>query len=237
MLDVRSRAGVIAVTTSAAVLVGLPVVAFGQVPGVPQVVGGVTETADSLVQAPVAPPPLPAPAPAPAPAPVPAAPAPAPAPQVQAPAPPSAAPKPAAQAPAAQAPAAQAPAASNPGSAQARSAGTATGSSGGSAKASARRSATAADRSSKGDGRRDERAKAMASGDAGQAPTEQSAAGSEPAFASQGVDELPDDASPANLPFTGLQLALMAIIGVAALVVGVALRRGVLRSQRAGIVP
>jgi hypothetical protein len=232
MLDVRSRAGVIAVTTSAAVLVGLPVVAFGQVPGVPQVVGGVTETANSLVQAPVAPPSLPAPAPAPAPAPVPAAPAPAPAPQVQAPAPPSAAPKPAAQAPAA-----QAPAASNPGSAQARSAGTATGSSGGSAKASARRSATAADRSSKGDGRRDERAKAMASGDAGQAPTEQSAAGSEPAFASQGVDELPDDASPANLPFTGLQLALMAIIGVAALVVGVALRRGVLRSQRAGIVP
>ena len=230
MLDVRSRAGVIAVTTSAAVLVGLPVVAFGQVPGVPQVVGGVTETANSLVQAPVAPPSLPAPAPAPVP--VPAAPAPAPAPQVQAPAPPSAAPKPAAQAPAA-----QAPAASNPGSAQARSAGTATGSSGGSAKASARRSATAADRSAKSDGRRGDRAKAMASGDAGQAPAERSAAGSEPAFASQGVDELPDDASPANLPFTGLQLALMAIIGVAALVGGVALRRGVTRAQRAGIVP
>jgi hypothetical protein len=230
MLDVRSRAGVIAVTTSAAVLVGLPVVAFGQVPGVPQVVGGVTETANSLVQAPVAPPSLPAPAPAPT---VPAAPAPAPAPQVQATAPPSAAPKPAAKAPAA-----QAPAASNPGSAQARSAGTATGSSSGSAKASARRSATAADRSAKGDGRRGDRAKATASGDAGQAPAEeQSAAGSQPAFASQGVDELPDDASPANLPFTGLQLALMAIIGVAALVGGVALRRGVLRSQRAGIVP
>ena len=230
MFDVRSRAGVIAVTTSAAVLVGLPVVAFGQVPGVPQVVGGVTETANRLVQAPVAPPSLPAPAPAPVP--VPAAPAPAPAPQVQAPAPPSAAPKPAAQAPAA-----QAPAASNPGSAQARSAGTATGSSGGSAKASPRRSATAADRSGKGDGRRGERAKAMASGDAGQAPAERSAGGSEPAFASQGVDELPDDASPANLPFTGLQLALMAIIGVAALLGGVALRRGVTRAQRAGIVP
>ena len=230
MLDVRSRAGVIAVTTSAAVLVGLPVVAFGQVPGVPQVVGGVTETANSLVQAPGAPPSLPAPAPAPVP--VPAAPAPAPAPQVQAPAPPSAAPKPAAQAPAA-----QAPAASNPGSAQARSAGTATGSSGGSAKASPRRSATAADRSGRGDGRRGERAKAMASGDAGQAPAERSAGGSEPAFASQGVDELPDDASPANLPFTGLQLALMAIIGVAALLGGVALRRGVTRAQRAGIVP
>ena len=231
MLDVRSRAGVIAVTTSAAVLVVLPVVAFGQVPGVPQVVGGVTETANSLVQAPVVPPSLPAPPPAPAP--VPAAPAPAPAPQVHVPAPPSAAPKPAAQAPAA-----QAPAASNPGSAQTRSAGTATTSSSGSAKASARRSATAADRSAKGEGRRGDRARAMASGDAGQAPAEeQSAGGSEPAFASQGVDELPDDASPANLPFTGLQLALMAIVGLAALVGGVALRRGVLRSHGAGIVP
>jgi hypothetical protein len=80
--------------------------------------------------------------------------------------------------------------------------------------------------------------KARASGDAGRAPAEeQSAGGSAPAFASQGVDELPDDASPANLPFTGLQLALMAIVGLAALVGGVALRRGLLRSERAGIVP
>jgi hypothetical protein len=217
MLNVRSRAGVIAVTTSAAVLVGLPVVAFGQVPGVPQVVGGVTETANSLVQTPVVP--APAPAPAPVPAPAPAAPAPAPAPQVQA-------------------PATQAPAASNTGSAQARSAGTATKRSGGSARASARRSAKAADRSAKREGRRGDRAKAKASGDAGSTPAEeQSANRSELALASQEADALPDDASPAKLPFSGLQLALMAITGLVALVGGMALRRGVLRSQRAGIVP
>jgi hypothetical protein len=231
MLNVRSRAGVIAVTTSAAVLVGLPVVAFGQVPGVPQVVGGVTETANSLVQTPMVP--APAPAPAHVPAPAPAAPAPAPAPQVQAPAPPSAAPTPAAQAPAT-----QAPAASNTGSAQARSAGTATKRSGGSARASARRSAKAADRSAKREGRRGDRAKAKASGDAGSTPAEeQSANRSELALASQEADALPDDASPAKLPFSGLQLALMAITGLVALVGGMALRRGVLRSQRAGIVP
>ncbi len=232
MLNVRSRAGVIAVTTGAAVLVGLPVVAFAQVPVVAPVVNGVTDTANSIVQTPVAPPSLPAlPAPVPAPPQAPAVQAPAPAPQFQAPAHPSA-PKPAAQAPAA-----QAPAASNPGSAQVRSAGTATKRSGGSGRASAHSSAKAAGRSAKGEGRRGDRAKAKASGDAGRAPAEeQSAGGSEPAFASQGVDELPDDASPANLPFTGLQLALMAIVGLAALVGGVALRRGVLRLQRAGIV-
>ena len=45
------------------------------------------------------------------------------------------------------------------------------------------------------------------------------------------------DANPTTLPFSGLQLALMAIAGLAALLGGMALRRGVLRSQRAGIVP
>jgi hypothetical protein len=231
MLDVRSRAGVIAVTTSAAVLVGLPVVAFGQVPVVEPVVNGVTETANSIVQAPPVPAPLPAP-PAPAPPPAPAAPAPAPAPQVQAPAP--AAPKPAAQAPAAQAPAAQAPAA---GSSQARSANTAPKRSSGGGKSSARRGAKAAQPSSKGDGRRGDRGKAKASGDAGASPAEESGGRSNTAIASQEADELPEDPSPAKLPFSGLQLALLAIAGVAALLGGMALRRSTLRSQRAGIVP
>jgi hypothetical protein len=233
MLDVRSRAGVIAVTTSAAFLVGLPVVAFGQVPIVEPVVNGVTETADSIVQAPVAPPPLPAPpAPVPAPPPAPAAPAPAPAPQVQLPAAPSA-PKPAAQPPAA-----PAPAAGNAGAVQTRGAGAASKRSGGGGKEAAHRSAKAADRSAKRGEHRGDRAKAKASGDAGPTPAEEQAAGgSEAALASQEADALPDDASPAKLPFSGLQLALMAIAGLAALMGGTALRRGVLRSQRPGIVP
>jgi hypothetical protein len=37
--------------------------------------------------------------------------------------------------------------------------------------------------------------------------------------------ELPKDASPATLPFTGLQLALMALAGVAAATAGLTLRR------------
>jgi hypothetical protein len=226
MLDVRSRAGVIAVTTSAAVLVGLPVVAFGQVPVVEPVVNGVTNTANTIVQAPVAPPSLPA-APAPAPAPAPAAPAPAP--QVQLPAPPPAAPTPAAQAPAP-----QAPAATGSGSAQARGAGTATRQSSGGGKAAARRSAKAADRSAKRGGSRGDRAKAKASGDAGSPPAEEKArGGSEVAIASQEADALPEDANPTTLPFSGLQLALMAIAGLAALLGGMALRRGALHFRRA----
>jgi hypothetical protein len=42
----------------------------------------------------------------------------------------------------------------------------------------------------------------------------------------------PRDASPATLPFTGLQLALMGMLGVAAIAAGGALRRGV-RTRRA----
>jgi pyruvate dehydrogenase E2 component (dihydrolipoamide acetyltransferase) len=221
MLNVRSRAGVIAVTTSAAVLVGLPVVASGQVPVVEPVVNGVTETANDIVQTPSLPA-APVPAPAPAPAPAVPAPAPAPAPQVQLPAPQPAAPKPAAQAPAA-----KAPASGNTGSAQshgARAGSSKRSRAGG--KAAARRSAKAADRSAKRGAKRGDRAKARASGDAGSPRAEERAGGSsDVAIASQEADALPDDASPAKIPFTGLQLGLMAIAGLAALVGGMALRR------------
>jgi hypothetical protein len=60
MHGVRSRVGAVSVTAGAAVLLAVPVVAAGQVPGVGEVVGGVTETAQNLAPAPVAAP-LPAP--------------------------------------------------------------------------------------------------------------------------------------------------------------------------------
>jgi hypothetical protein len=39
------------------------------------------------------------------------------------------------------------------------------------------------------------------------------------------IIELPEDASPDTLPFTGLQLALMALSGLAVVAAGLALRR------------
>ncbi|HEX6651722.1 MAG TPA: hypothetical protein VF072_03195 [Thermoleophilaceae bacterium] len=86
MSDLRSRAVVFGVTSGAAVLLAVPVVAWGQVPGVDQVVGGVNQAAQDVVRAAPAPPVrLPAPAPA-----VPAAPAPPAAASVPAPAVPAA---------------------------------------------------------------------------------------------------------------------------------------------------
>ena len=94
MFHSRSRAAITGATTGAAILLAVPVVALGQVPGVDKVVGGVNQAAQDVVQAAPAPPVrLPAPATAPKPA-APAAPAPA----------------PAASAPSAPVPAAQAPA-------------------------------------------------------------------------------------------------------------------------------
>src|SRR5688500_14669511 len=60
MHALRSRTGVVSITVSAAVLLALPVVASGQVPGVDKVVGGVTDTAQSVAPVSV-PPALPAP--------------------------------------------------------------------------------------------------------------------------------------------------------------------------------
>jgi hypothetical protein len=147
----------------------------------------------------------------------PKAPAPAPPAQPQLTAPPSANSKPAAPSPAA-----QAPAATKQGSAQARGASER---SAGGRKATARRSARAADRAPKANGRRGGGVKARASGDAGSAPSGDGAGTTDVAIASQAAEELPEDASPANLPFTGLQLVLMAIGGVVAILGGMALRR------------
>jgi 2-oxoglutarate dehydrogenase E2 component (dihydrolipoamide succinyltransferase) len=201
MLNVRSRVGVVTVATGAAVLLALPVVAAGQVPGVDQVVGGVTETAESLVPAPVA-----APAPAPAtPAPSTSRPAPAPA---AAPAP-QAAPAPSAAAPAA----APAPSAT---ARQAASAGGGGGSSSGKASAKA---------SGKGSGETKRHTTASAASDKKAAAAQGENAGPTDVEIADQVVDTPEDASPSTLPFTGLQLALMGMAGLAALAGGGVLRR------------
>jgi hypothetical protein len=196
MLNVRSRVGVAAVTTGAVVLLAVPVVAAGQVPVVDQVVGGVTETAQSLVPAPVA-----APVPAP-PTPVPApAPAPAPAPQP--------APTPVPAAPATPAPK-EAPrqAASAGGSGGSSGSGSATGTATAKASGKTKRPATAS----------------AASDDKAKAAQDESAGPTDVEIADQAV-AAPEDASPSTLPFTGLQLALMGLAGLAAIAGGGVLRR------------
>jgi hypothetical protein len=65
-------------------------------------------------------------------------------------------------------------------------------------------------------------ARARASQDASQDDSADEPAGSD--AGGQAVD-LPKDASPATLPFTGLQLALIAMAGLAALAGGFTLRR------------
>jgi pyruvate dehydrogenase E2 component (dihydrolipoamide acetyltransferase) len=197
MLNGRSRVGVVAVTTGAAVLLALPVVAAGQVPGVDQVVGGVTETAESLVPAPVAAPAPAPPAPLPAPAP---APSPAPAPQ--------AAPAPAPAAPTAPAPSAAPRQAASAGDGNGGSTGTATAKASGKSSGKAKRAALASAAA-------DDKAKAAQDENAGPTDVE---------IADQAV-EAPEDASPATLPFTGLQLALMGMAGLAAITAGGMLRR------------
>lgn len=204
MLDVRSRAGVVAVTTGVTVLFALPVVAFGQVPGVDEVVGGVQETVDKVAPAPV--PALPTP-------PV-RLPAPAPSPKPQSS--PSAPPAPPAQAPSGSAPA-QAPA-SGPAAPTQDGSGSSGASSSTSAKAA---SSAAAGKKKKGRvaaarAASDDRAETASQGDG--APTDVD-------IASQ-VADAPEEASPSTLPFTGFQLALMGVLGLTALAGGLALRRG-----------
>jgi len=205
MSDLRSRAVVLGVTSGAAVLLAVPVVASGQVPGVDQVVGGVNHAAQRVVQAAPAPPVrLPA---------APTAPAPRPAPAAQAPAPAAPAPAPAPSAPATTTRSATATASQGSGGSVGSAGGHSAnrkqangGSSAGSVSAHA-----AADR------------KARAADDA--------AAGTDTQIADDPASA-PRDASPATLPFTGLQLALMVMLGMAALAAGAALRRGV-RTRRA----
>ena len=214
MLNVRSRVGGVAVTTGAAVFLGSSGrrgrAGAGGRPGRGRCDGDGQEPRSGARRRAA----RRAPAPVPAPAPAPAAPAPAPAPALQLPSAPSAAPKPAAQAPAAR----HRRQATR--LAQVRGAGAASKRSSGGGKAAARRTANAADRSAKRGGHRGG-AKAKASGDAGSPPAEDAGQRrADVAIASQEADALPDDASPAKLPFTGLQLALMAIAGLAALVGG-----------------
>ena len=202
MFVVRSRAGVAGVTAGAAVLLALPVVAAGQVPVVDQVVGGVAETAQSLAA------PAPATKPAPSPAPpasAPAAnPAPPPAPSAAAPAPPAAGSAPAA------APR-QVTAAGALGSGGARS---------------GSRQPAGATSAAKGGSENVTRAKRRAGSEERATAAQDDGAGrTDVEIASQPAD-LPEDASPDTLPFTGLQLALIAMIGLAAIASGAALRRG-----------
>jgi hypothetical protein len=200
MHAVRSRVGVVSITAGAAVLLALPVVAAGQVPGVDQVVGGVTETAESIAPLPVAPalPALPAPVQAPAPKPPAAAPAPAPAPA--APAPAAAAPAPA-TAPRQSASAAAPRSAGSPGKASASSASKSD--SGGKGGVTARSSSDVPSRASQDDS------------------SDESSGSGVP----DPVADLPEDASPDTLPFTGLQLVLIAMAGLVALAGGLVLRR------------
>jgi hypothetical protein len=179
-------------------LLSLPVVAVGQVPGVDQVVGGVNQAARGVIQAAPAPPVrLPAaPAPAPRSAPVPAAPAPAPA-----------APVPSASAPPA-APAGSAPAFGSQASDGSASGGTSARTSGKRANGGSHVQALAA--SDK---------KASASQDSGAMPTDTQIADE--------AASVPRDASPDTLPFTGLQLALVLMAGMTALAVGAVTRRAV----------
>ena len=208
----RSRVGVVSVATGAAVLLALPVVATGQVPGVDQVVGGVKETAETVV-------------------PLPAAPAlPSPPAQVQAPAPEAAAPprrprRGRDSAPAAPAPAASAPAAPR----QSASA------------AAPRRAAPARPRarsaSKAASAAKDQRWRegAHSAADTSARASQDELAGEESAWLGRQrapVADLPEDASPDTLPFTGLQLALIVMAGLAALAAGAALRRGTRFARR-----
>jgi hypothetical protein len=199
MLKVRSRSGVVGVTAGAAALLALPVVAAGQVPVVDQVVGGVTQTAQSL-----APPPAPAlPAGAPA-LPAPAAPRPAPA----TPAPASSAPTPAPR---------QVTATGAPGPASAGG-GSARGGSGAGSRSAEKRSAsgvTARAAQSEADAAQSDDSEPGASRGDGAGTTDVEIADGEAG----------DDASPGALPFTGFQLVLLAMIGLGAIAGGAALRR------------
>lgn len=211
MFDLRSRAGIVGLATGAGLL-ALPVVAVGQVPVVDQVVGGVTHTAQSLAPAPVPPVTLPAPAAPPAPpAPVPALPTPAsPGPG----APPAGAPAPAT----APRQAASTHAPSLPGGGRvARSQG---------GRASRAKAEPGQHRSVTAGAASDERASAAQSDSLGEENADASRADDAAATDVEiAAADLGDDGGTAALPFTGLQLVLIGMAGLATLAGGTLLRR------------
>ena len=222
----RSRVGAIVITGGVMAVLGLPVVAFGQVPGVGDAVGGVTEQLPAVPPLPVAPslptlpsaPSVPAPvAPAPAPAPAPSTPS-VPVPQPSVPAPVTEA---LAGQGHGQAAAPSAPAAGQSSPAAGRAGVQSTAADGQAGRAGAK--STSAARASKAKRRARAEAKANSSGERASASTESSAAA---ALASAAPD-LPANANPETVPFTGLQLSLLVILGLIAVAVGLTLRRGV----------
>ena len=217
MLNVRSRAGVIGVTAGATVLLAVPVVAFAQVPSVDQVVGDVNDAAQGVVEkAPAQS--LPAPPQAPATTPAPGAPA-----QSR-------------SAPGGSAPA-QSHSAPPQRSSEQRSSGSSSSHGGGSGASSAH--ARAADKAPADGGERQQRPEASDDKKKNAAPDFDDVGAETPAAGipatdvqiADGTVDAPRDASPGTLPFTGLQLALMAMLGLAAVAGGALLRRGARHPQ------
>ena len=196
MFDLRSRAGIVGFATGATLL-ALPVVAAGQVPVVGQVVGGVTETAQSLAPVPVPQVALPVPVATPAP--------PAPVPGPALPAPPS--PGPAAPAPApAPAPRVAAAPASSAGD----------------------RTPPSPPAKARASGKQPDRATARAASGEVASEAQSDSAGDQGTGTTDVEIETADSGDaggPAALPFTGLQLVLLGMAGLAALAGGALLRR------------
>lgn len=221
MFNVRSRAGVVAVTAGATLLVALPVVSLGAVPAVDHLPGNANETArDVVTSAPK--PSLPAHA---------QAPAVTPAPRAQTPANSDSAPTRPTQAPRS-APAdghSRAPQHSSQSRGRGHSRALARGHAGGSPQGEAAGQDDQAPQAS------DKKRKAASGDDTNAAPEsgDETVSGlATDVEIADGSAAAPRDASPATLPFTGLQLALMGMFGLMAVAGGALLRRGV-RDRRA----
>jgi len=224
MFNVRSRAGVVAVTAGATLLVALPVVSLGAVPAVDHLPGHANETArDVVTSAPK--PSLPAHA---------QAPAVRPAPRAQTPANSDSAPTRPTQAPRS-APAddhSRAPQHSS----QSRGRGHSRARAGGSPQGEAASpQGEAAGQDDQAPQAADKKRKAPSGDDTNAAPEsgDETVSGlATDVEIADGSAAAPRDASPATLPFTGLQLALMGMFGLMAVAGGALLRRGV-RDRRA----